>query len=84
MNLYIGNLSKEVMGEELRQVFEQFGRVDSVKIIIDRETGISRGFGFVEMPNREEAVKAYTALNETELRGRRLKVNEARPRPGRY
>jgi len=80
MNIYIGNLSREVNEEELRQAFETFGEVTSAKIITDRSSGISRGFGFVEMPTKAEAEAAITGLNGTELKGETLTVNEARPR----
>ena len=80
MNIYVGSLSREVTEEELRQAFEAFGEVTSAKIITDRSSGISRGFGFVEMPTKAEAEAAITGLNGTELKGETLTVNEARPR----
>ena len=80
MNIYIGNLSFEVTEEDLRQAFVSFGQLSSVRIITDRDTGGSRGFGFVEMPNNDEAQSAIRGLNNTELKGRTIKVNEARPR----
>ena len=80
MNIYVGSLSHEVTEEELRQAFETFGEVTSAKIITDRSSGISRGFGFVEMPTKAEAEAAITGLNGTELKGETLTVNEARPR----
>jgi len=80
VNIYVGNLSAEVSEEDLRQAFEAFGQVTSVKIITDRYTGVSRGFGFVEMPAKAEAQAAITGLNGNELKGRALNVNEARPR----
>ena len=80
MNIYVGSLSREVTEEELRQAFETFGEVTSAKIITDRSSGISRGFGFVEMPTKAEAQAAITGLNGTELKGETLTVNEARPR----
>lgn len=80
MNIYVGSLSREVTEEELRQAFETFGEVTSAKIITDRSSGISRGFGFVEMPTKAEAEAAITGLNGTELKGETLTVNEARPR----
>lgn len=83
MNIYVGNLSHEVTEEELRQEFEAFGQVESVAIIKDKFTGESRGFGFVEMPAKAEAEAAITDLNEKELKGRALNVNEARPREDR-
>jgi RNA recognition motif-containing protein len=80
MNIYVGNLSYEVTEEDLQQAFESFGEVTSAKIITDRSSGVSRGFGFVEMPTKAEAEAAMTGLNGTELKGRTLTVNEARPR----
>ncbi len=80
MNIYIGNLSFEVTEEDLRQAFVSFGQLSSVRIITDRDTGGSKGFGFVEMPNNDEAQSAIRGLNNTELKGRTIKVNEARPR----
>ncbi len=80
MNIYVGNLSNGVTEEDLRQAFEAFGEVTSAKIITDKYSGESRGFGFVEMPTKAEAQSAITGLNEKELKGRTLKVNEARPR----
>ncbi len=81
MNIYVGNLSHEVTEEDLRQAFEAFGQVTSAKIITDRYTGESRGFGFVEMPTKAEAQSAITELNGKEVKGLTLNVNEARPRP---
>jgi len=81
MNIYVGNLSRDVTEEDLRQTFESFGKVDSTTIIKDKFSGESRGFGFVEMPAKAEAEAAITGLNGKELKGRPLKVNEARPRP---
>lgn len=80
MNIYVGNLSYELTEDELRQAFEQFGRVSAVSILKDRYTGQSRGFGFVEMPAKAEAQAAIEGLNGKDLKGRALKVNEARPR----
>ena len=82
MNIYVGNLSREVTEEDLRQAFEAFGEVTSVKIIKDRYSGESRGFGFVEMPGKADAESAITGLKEKDLKGRTLNVNEARPRSG--
>jgi RNA recognition motif-containing protein len=81
MNIYVGNLSRDVTEEDLRQTFEAFGKVESVTIIKDKFSGESRGFGFVEMPAKAEAQSAITGVNGKELKGRPLKVNEARPRP---
>lgn len=80
MNIYVGNLSRDVTEEDLRQAFEAFGQVTSINIITDRFSGESRGFGFVEMPDKAEAQSAIDGLNGTELKGRTLTVNEARPR----
>ncbi len=80
MNIYVGNLSREVTEEDLREAFEAFGKVTSVTILKDRFSGEPRGFGFVEMPTKAEAQSAITGLEGKELKGRTLKVNEARPR----
>jgi RNA recognition motif-containing protein len=83
MNIYVGNLSLDASEEDLRQAFEAFGQVESAKVIMDRYTGQPRGFGFVEMPAREEAQSAIDGLNGTDLKGQDLRVEEARPRPER-
>lgn len=83
MNIYVGNLSWNTREEDLREAFEAFGEVSSVSIITDRETNKSRGFGFVEMPSDSEAREAINALNGTDMGGRNLTVNEARPREER-
>jgi RNA recognition motif-containing protein len=80
MNIYVGNLPFTASEDEIRQAFAAFGVVSSVAIIKDRETGQSRGFAFVEMPNNEEGNAAITNMNGKPLKGRALKVNEARPR----
>ncbi|HEY64021.1 MAG TPA: RNA-binding protein [Caldilineae bacterium] len=80
MNIYVGNFSRDVTEEDLQQAFEAFGQVASVTIIKDRFSGESRGFGFVEMPVKAEALSAINGLNGQELKGRTLNVNEARPR----
>jgi RNA recognition motif-containing protein len=80
MNIYVGNISYNVREDELRTTFGSFGQVESVKIIRDKYSGQSKGFGFVDMPSAEEARSAITDLNGKELNGRTLKVNEARPR----
>lgn len=80
MKLYVGNMSFEVSESELRKAFEAHGQVDSVTIIMDRDTGRPKGFGFVEMSNEAEAKKAIEALNGKDFMGRTLNVNEARPR----
>jgi RNA recognition motif-containing protein len=81
MNIYVGNLSFQATEDELRGAFQAFGTVDKVAIITDKMTGQPRGFGFVEMPNKDEAVKAIAELNGKDFKGRSLKVNEAQPRP---
>lgn len=83
MNIYVGNLSYNMSEGELRDAFGAFGEVSSVKILMDRETGRSRGFGFVEMPNQSEAETAIVQLNGKDLGGRALRINEARPRERR-
>ena len=83
MNIYVGNLPFSTTEADLREAFERFGRVDSASIIVDRHTNQSRGFGFVEMANAEEAKAAIEALNGTDMSGRTLRVNEARARTER-
>lgn len=83
MNLYVGNLSSEVTEDDLRGAFESFGQITSIKIIKDKFTGESRGFGFVEMPGRQQAKSAMDSLNGTELKGKKMIVNEARERTDR-
>ena len=83
MNIYVGNLSFEVADEDLRQAFEEFGQVDSATVVKDKFSGRSRGFGFVEMPTNDEAKAALSGLDGIDLKGRNLKVNEARPREER-
>ena len=80
MNIYVGNLSYEVTEEDLQEVFEGFGQIESVKIINDNYSGRSKGFGFVEMSNNAEAQSAINGLNDNELKGRTLRINAARPR----
>jgi len=80
MNIYVGNLSYELTDDELREAFESFGQVESAKVIKDQYSGRSRGFGFVEMSDDDEASSAIDGLNDKELKGRSLKVNKARPR----
>lgn len=80
MNIYVGNLSREVTDAELRQEFEAFGKVTSVNIIKDRYSGQSRGFGFVEMATKEEGQAAIDGLKGKSMQGRELDVSEARPR----
>jgi len=81
MNIYVGNLPREATEEDLKQAFGAFGQVTSVKIITDRFSGDSRGFGFVEMSSSSEAQSAISGLDGKDLKGRALRVNEARPRP---
>ncbi len=83
MNIYVGNLSYSLSESELRDAFADFGEVSSVKVLMDRETGRSRGFGFVEMPNQSEGEAAIAQLNGKDLGGRALRVNEARPKERR-
>ena len=83
MNIYVGNLSYSLSESELRDAFADFGEVSTVKVLMDRETGRSRGFGFVEMPNQSEGEAAIAQLNGKELAGRALRVNEARPKERR-
>ncbi len=83
MNIYVGNLSFNVTQEQLKEAFESHGSVDKVAIINDRETGRSKGFAFVEMPNDAEAKAAITGMNGKDLGGRAINVNEARPKEDR-
>lgn len=83
MNIFVGNLPYTVTDADLRTAFEAHGQVSSASVILDKFTGKSRGFGFVEMPNREEALAAIAALNEKDLKGRALRVNEAQAREDR-
>lgn len=82
MNIYVGNLAYSVSGDDLRASFEAFGEVSSANVINDRETGRSKGFGFVEMPSAEAAKSAIDELNGQEIQGRAVRVNEAQPRTG--
>jgi len=83
MNIYVGNLLLETTEEQLQEAFAAFGEINSVKILRDRDTGESKGFGFVEMANDDEAKAAIEALNENESLGKPLKVQEGKPRPPR-
>jgi len=83
MKLYVGNLSFQTSGEDLQQLFAQAGTVESVSVIEDRDTGRSRGFGFVEMSSKEEGSAAIQQFDGREVGGRALKVNEAKPREDR-
>ncbi len=81
MNIYVGNLAREVTEGNLLQAFEAFGRVEAIRIIKDKISNEPKGFGFVQMADKAEAQSAINGLNGKELNGRALKVNEARPRP---
>jgi RNA recognition motif-containing protein len=83
MNIYIGNLDYTVTEYDLRDAFSEFGQVDSASIINDKFSGRSKGFGFVDMPNDSEAREAIESMNEKDLNGRTIKVNEAKPREER-
>ena len=83
MNIYVGNLSHTTTEDDLRQAFEAFGQVESANIIKDKFSGESRGFGFVDMPSKQEAQKAIEEMNGKDLMGRAVNVNEARPKTNR-
>jgi RNA recognition motif-containing protein len=83
LNIYVGNLSYDTTESELSAAFESYGTVTSARLATDRDTGRTRGFGFVEMPNEAEAKAAISGLNGTQLQGRTLTVNESRPREDR-
>ncbi|MBE0655931.1 MAG: RNA-binding protein [Bacteroidales bacterium] len=78
MNIYVGNLNYNLSEDELRQIFEEFGEVNTAKIVIDKYSGRSKGFGFVEMADDQEANAAISALNDSDVGGRNIKVNKAR------
>jgi RNA recognition motif-containing protein len=80
MNIFVGNLAAEVTEDDLKNLFSEYGNITSVKVIKDMFSGTSRGFGFVEMPGQAQAQKAITELNTQELKGKKITVNEARPR----
>jgi cold-inducible RNA-binding protein len=82
-SIYVGNLPQTATESDLEQAFGQYGRVSDIKIVKERETGRPRGFAFVEMPDGAEAAKAIAGLNLTEIGGRSMTVNEARPKPDR-
>jgi len=84
MNIYVGNLPYSVTEDDLREIFSEHGEVESTNVITDRFSGQSKGFGFVVMPNDDEANAAIKALNETQMKGRPLRVNQAKPRPEKY
>lgn len=79
MNIFVGNINYKLTNEGLEQIFAPFGTVSSARVIMDRMSGRSKGFGFVEMPNDEEAQKAISSLHETEVMGRKLIASEAKP-----
>jgi RNA recognition motif-containing protein len=83
MNIYVGNISRTATEQDIKEAFEAFGAVQSAAIIKDKFSGESRGFGFVEMPNKDEGDKAISGLNGKDLKGRALTVNEAKPRTDR-
>ena len=83
MNIYVGNISRTATEQDIKEAFEAFGAVQTAAIIKDKFSGESRGFGFVEMPNKEEGDKAISGLNGKDLKGRTLTVNEAKPRTDR-
>ncbi len=83
MNIYVGNLSYNTTSDSLNQLFSEYGNVNSARVIMDRETGRSKGFGFVEMENDDDAKQALEALNNYDFDGRALRVNEAQPREPR-
>ena len=83
MNIYVGNLSYDITEDEVRDIFSPHGEISSLSIIKDKYSGQSKGFGFVEMPNQAEAEEAIKALNESDLKGRNIKVNQAKPKEER-
>ena len=83
MNIYVGNLSRQSSGDELREAFEAFGQVEAAHVVKDKFTGESRGFGFVEMPSGDEAKAAIEGMNGKDFMGRTINVSEARPRNDR-
>ena len=83
MNIYVGNLSNDVSEDDLRQAFEAFGQVESASLVKDKYSGESRGFGFVMMASQNEGQAAITGLNDTDLKGRNMKVNVAKPKTDR-
>lgn len=82
MNIYVGNLARDVSDDDLKEAFATFGQITSVSVIKDKFSGDPRGFGFVEMPSKKEALAAIDSLNGKDLKGNVLSVNEARPRSG--
>jgi RNA recognition motif-containing protein len=84
INIYVGNVPFKISDDDLKDLFEQYGRVETAKIIMDRATGRSRGFAFVEMSDREEGLRAIEELDTKDFLGRSLRVNEAKPRKGQF
>jgi RNA recognition motif-containing protein len=84
MRIYVGNLPKETTEDDLRPAFEEFGQIETITIIKDKYTGQSKGFGFVDIPSKEEGLAAIEGMNNKEFNGKILQVNEARPRPDNY
>lgn len=84
INIYVGNVSFKTKDEDLKDLFEQYGKVDEAKVIVDKATGRSRGFAFVEMEEREAGLKAIEDLNTKDFMGRSLRVNEAKPQKERF
>jgi RNA recognition motif-containing protein len=84
INIYVGNISFKTGDDELKGLFERYGSVEAAKVIVDRATGRSKGFGFVEMPDREAGLKAIEELDTQDFMGRNLRVNEAKPRKDQY
>jgi RNA recognition motif-containing protein len=80
MRIYVGNLSKDTTEEDLRPAFEEFGQIETITIMKDKYSGLSKGFGFVDIPSKEEGLSAIEGLHNTEMKGKLLQVNEARPR----
>jgi RNA recognition motif-containing protein len=80
MRIYVGNLSKDTTEEDLRPAFEEFGKIESITIMKDKYSGQSKGFGFVDIPSKEEGLAAIEGLNNREIKGKTIQVNEARPR----
>lgn len=81
MNIFVGNINYRLTNDTLKEIFVPYGEVTSARIVIDKVTGRSKGFGFVEMPDQEDALKAIAALHETEVMGRKMIASEAKPNP---
>jgi RNA recognition motif-containing protein len=81
MNIFVGNINYRLTNDTLKEIFVPYGEVTSARIVIDKVTGRSKGFGFVEMPEQEQALKAIAALHETEVMGRKMIASEAKPNP---